>query len=176
MRKTTHIIWQTACALLFLGYSLSVVAAGQSIQKAERISPAPIFELVDLNDQVRSLKDYRGKVVAVNFWATWCPPCRKELPSMQRAYKALKDKGFVILAVNVGEDWDTVAPFLANFSLEFPVLFDEKSSVISQYGVLGLPTTFILDREGNVTHRISGGRDWDDKDFLKELQDIVEAN
>jgi len=94
---------------------------------------------------------------------------------MQRTYEAFKDKGFVILAVNIGESWDTVAPFLGNFTLKFPILFDSQSKIVDQWKVFGLPSTFILDKKGNVTHRINGGRDWDDPVFRKALLKIIEA-
>jgi peroxiredoxin len=145
----------------------------QTIKAVDGMQMAPDLVLNDLDDTRRNLADYRGKVVAVNFWATWCPPCRHELPSMERAYKAYRDRGFVILGVNVGENWETVAPFLEDFALTYPVLLDKDSSAMSQWGIMGLPTTFILDTEGRITHSITGGRDWDDAGFRKHLEEII---
>lgn len=168
-------IRQSILAIILLSLSGYCVAENTSIRALKNIAPAPLFELVDLNNNKVKLKDYRGKVVAVNFWATWCPPCRKELPSMQHTYAAYKDKGFEILGVNVGEDWDTVALFLGNFSLTYPILFDTDSKIIEQWKVLGLPSTFIIDKKGNITHRINGGRDWDNPKFREALLKIIEA-
>jgi peroxiredoxin len=146
----------------------------QTIQALADARPAPDFALHDLDDKLRKLSDFRGHVVAVNFWATWCPPCREELPSMQRTYEAHHDKGFEILGVNVGENWDTVAPFLENFSLTYPIVLDTDSAAMAEWGIMGLPTTFILDRDGRITHRITGGRDWDDPGFRSNLEAIID--
>ena len=175
MTTSLNRIRQSILAIILLSWGVYCVAENTSIRALKNIVPAPLFELVDLNDNKLKLKDYRGKVVAVNFWATWCPPCRKELPSMQHTYEAYKDKGFEILGVNVGENWDTVAPFLGNFSLTYPILFDTDSKIIEQWNVLGLPSTFIIDKKGNITHQINGGRDWDDPKFRKALLEIIEA-
>lgn len=92
---------------------------------------------------------------------------------MERAYEDYKNQGFVILGVNVGENWDTVAAFLGNFSLTYPILLDTDSSAMAQWSIMGLPTTFIVDRNGRITHRITGGRDWDDPGFRKSLETII---
>lgn len=170
---------QAAC-IGFMGLlvTLSAGAAPESrqmIRAAETSTPAPDLVLQDLTGKQQRLSDQRGKVVAVNFWATWCPPCRKELPSMQNTYEAFSKDGFEILAVNVGENWETVAPFLENFEVTFPVLFDQDSDAIAQWKVLGLPTTFLVDANGKITHRINGGRDWDDPGFRTELEEIIRS-
>lgn len=164
----------------FLGLLLALPATAaqegrQTIRAAETSVPAPELVLQDLAGKQQRLSEQRGKIVAVNFWATWCPPCRKELPSMQNTYDAFSKDGFEILAVNVGEDWETVAPFLENFDVTFPVLFDQDSTAIGQWKVLGLPTTFLVDADGKITHRINGGRDWDDPGFRKELEAIIRS-
>lgn len=175
MTNSINIVRQSLLILFLLGWGIYAVAAGNNIRPLKNILPAPSFALADLDGNIQHLKDYRGKIVAVNFWASWCPPCRKELPSMQRTYDAFKNKDFVILAINVGEKWDTVAPFLDNLSIKFPVLFDSKSKIIEQWKVLGLPSTFILDRKGNITHRFNGGRDWNNPGFRKALLKIIKA-
>jgi thiol-disulfide isomerase/thioredoxin len=152
---------------------VSAVGAAQSIPALSSPVEAPPLELQDLEGEVHQLDDYRGQVVAINFWATWCAPCRDELPSMQTTYEAFKDQGFVILGVNVGEDWDTVAPFLESFLIEFPILLAPDSTILDEWQVMGLPTTFFVDRQGNVTHRINGGRDWQHPEFRAQLRSIV---
>jgi len=99
---TSYIVSQFILMTMLASIGLQVAATENSIEPVKQIFPAPSFELVNLNDKKIRLEDYRGKVVAVNFWASWCPPCRKELPSMQRTYEAFKDKGFVILTVIIG--------------------------------------------------------------------------
>ena len=146
----------------------------QTIQSLSTAEPAPDFALQDLDGKLRKLSDFRGHVVAVNFWATWCPPCRKELPSMQRTYEAFQNKGFMIVGVNVGESWDTVAPFLEDFSLKYPIVLDKDSSAMAEWGIMGLPTTFIVDKQGRITHRITGGRDWDNPGFRSALEAIID--
>ena len=170
---------QTAC-MGFIGLLITLSAAAaqegrQTIRAVETSAPAPELVLQDLAGKQQRLAEQRGKVVAINFWATWCPPCRKELPSMQNTYEAFSKDGFEILAVNVGENWETVAPFLENFDVTFPVLFDEDSDAIGRWKVLGLPTTFLVDANGKITHRINGGRDWDDPGFRKELEEIIRS-
>lgn len=149
-------------------------SAAQTIKSFDGVQQAPELALQDLDGKLRQLSDFRGKVVAVNFWATWCPPCREELPSMQRTYEAYRERNFEILGVNVGENWDTVAPFLEDFALGYPILLDTDSSAMAKWGIMGLPTTFILDRQGRITHRITGGRDWDDPAFRRDLEQILE--
>lgn len=166
-----------AAGLVALSLTLAktpALGAQQTIRPVDSQANAPELALQDLNGKQQRLSDYRGKIVAVNFWATWCPPCRKELPSMQNTYEAFAKDGFEILAVNVGENWETIAPFLENFSITFPVLLDQDSKAIGEWKVLGLPTTFLVDPNGKITHRINGGRDWDDPAFRNELKAIID--
>ena len=100
------------------------------------------FALSDLDGRIHRLSDYRGKVVLVTFWATWCPPCRKEMPAMQRVWEKLRDKGFVILALDVGQDEETILPFVMEHDLDFPILMDKDSNVSNQWPVRGLPPPF----------------------------------
>ena len=153
--------------------SLSVLSAygEQSITPISVKVPAPEFELVDMDGTKHKLGDYRGGPVIVSFWATWCPPCRKELPSMNRAWKKVKDEGIHMLAVNVGEDEDTIFAFTGNYPIDFTVLLDESGEIINQWPIKGLPTTFVLDPEGRIAYRAIGGREWDDEKLL----DIVRA-
>jgi peroxiredoxin len=135
---------------------------------------APDFSLRDIDGATHRLADYRGQVVIVNFWATWCPPCREEMPSMQRAWERLKDQGIVILAIDVGEDEDTIFTFTADYPVEFPLLMDIDSSVIQSWPVRGLPTTFIIDPQGRMVYRAIGTRDWEDPALLEALRKLRE--
>lgn len=144
----------------------SAQQSGKGLTMLPEIKPAPDFLLTDLNGDEHRLADYRGKVVIINFWATWCPPCRAEMPSMQKAWEQLEQDDIPMLGINVGEDEDTIFQFTANYPVEFPLLMDKDSEVINQWPVRGLPTTFVVGPEGNIIYRAIGGREWDDPALL----------
>ncbi len=136
----------------------SFARAGLSVLKSKQ--PSLDFTLSDLNGNPVSLKSLRGKVVFLNFWATWCPPCRSEMPSMEILYRSYKDKGLEFLTVDVGEDREDVAAFIKEFKLSFPVVLDSSGRVSARYGVRGIPATFIIDRDGDIVAYATGSRDW----------------
>jgi len=154
--------------LLLLAFSplSSAQQAGKGLTKLPTVTQAADFVLTDLDGKQHRLSDYRGQVVIINFWATWCPPCRAEMPSMQRAWEQLEKEGILMLGIDVGEDEDTIFQFTANYPVEFPLLMDSDSKVIDQWPVLGLPTTFVVDPKGNIVYRAIGGREWDDPELL----------
>jgi len=115
------------------------------------------FQLADLDGKTQSLSQYRGKIVLVNFWATWCKPCTTEMPAMQTMYDKLRDKGFVVLAVNELEDDAKVREHIKQYGHTFPVLMDRDNKVANQFGVFGLPVSVFLDQEGRVQEYIKGG-------------------
>ena len=119
-------------------------------------SPAPEIVLKDLQGRDVKLSDLRGKVVLVNFWATWCKPCKEEMPAMQASYDKLRDKGFVVLAVNELEDTARVAEHIRTHGHTFEVVMDHNNQVANVYGVVGLPASFLIDPQGIVRERISG--------------------
>ena len=119
-------------------------------------SPAPEIVLKDLQGRDVKLSDLRGKVVLVNFWATWCKPCKEEMPAMQASYDKLRDKGFVVLAVNELEDTARVAEHIRTHGHTFEVVMDHNNQVANMYGVVGLPASFLIDPQGIVRERISG--------------------
>lgn len=123
---------------------------------------APDFSLPDLDGKTHKLSDYHGKVVLLNFWATWCPPCRREMPSMEKLHQELKDKPFQVLACDQQEDVDTVFAFTGQLdpAPTFPLLLDSKSAASRAYGVPGLPTTFLIDKTGQIAYRAVGGREF----------------
>lgn len=122
---------------------------------------APDFSLLDMQGNKVTLSQFKGKVVIINFWATWCPPCREEMPSMEKLYRRFADKGLVMLALNVEDDGkELVADFLKKTPYSFPILLDEDQSVQETYGVFRFPESFIIDRNGQVVERIVGARDW----------------
>jgi peroxiredoxin len=122
---------------------------------------APDFVLPDMNGQVVRLSQLKGKVVLLNIWATWCPPCRKEMPTMQTLYKKMQSADFVMLAVSQDVDGkSTVLPYAREGGLTFPMLLDVQGEVGKEYGVTGYPETFIIDRQGTIVHHHIGYNDW----------------
>ncbi len=119
--------------------------------------PAEDFHLADLNGKEQSLSQYRGKIVLVNFWATWCKPCTTEMPAMQASYDKLRDKGFVVLAINELEDDPKVREHITQYGHTFPVLMDRDNKVANQFGVFGLPVSVFIDRQGRVQEYVKGG-------------------
>ena len=120
-------------------------------------TPAEDFRLVDLDGKSQSLSQYRGKVVLVNFWATWCKPCTTEMPAMQATYDKLREKGFVVLAINELEDDAKVREHIKQHGHTFPVLMDRDNKVANQFGVFGLPVSVFIDEKGVVQEYIKGG-------------------
>jgi peroxiredoxin len=161
--------------LLFVLLMSAVLAApaqkpGAGLTSLLDKPPAPDFQLSDVDGNIHRLSDYRGRVVIVNFWATWCPPCRAEMPSMQRAWEKLQQEEIMMLAVNVGEDEDTIFQFTANYPVEFPLLMDLDSKIIEEWPVRGLPTTFVVDPQGRLAYRAIGGREWDKTELLEQVK------
>ena len=115
------------------------------------------FHLTDLEGKSQSLSQYRGKIVLVNFWATWCKPCTTEMPAMQTMYDKLHDKGFVVLAINELEDDAKVREHIKQYGHTFPVLMDRDNKVANQFGVFGLPVSVFIDQEGRAQEYIKGG-------------------
>jgi thiol-disulfide isomerase/thioredoxin len=124
--------------------------------------PAPALSLKDLEGTAQALQAYRGKVVVLNFWATWCEPCRDEMPSFNKLKRTFEGKPVVVLAVNVGEGEGRIAEFLRKVPVEFPVLLDRDAAASKAWKVRLMPTTFILGRDGRVRYSYAGERDWDD--------------
>ncbi|KAF0166989.1 MAG: thioredoxin family protein [Rhodocyclaceae bacterium] len=163
-----------ALALLALAPPIRAQHAGTSpagMSPLPTVPPAPTLRLPDMDGKLVDLAAYRGKVVLVNFWATWCPPCRKEFPSLARVRKLFKPADFEVLAVNVGEDPDTVFSFAG--SPDFPVLFDRDSQAMERWPVRGLPTTLVVDRQGRLALRAVGGREFDNPAITAQLKTLL---
>ncbi|WP_322792695.1 TlpA disulfide reductase family protein [Bellilinea sp.] len=120
---------------------------------------APPFSLLDASDQTLSLQELQGSVVILNFWASWCPPCRAEMPAFQQVYDLHKDEGLVILGVNTTyqDDGESALRFAEERGVQFPVLFDSDGVVSRRYQIQALPTTFFIDRKGIIRQVIYGG-------------------
>ena len=137
--------------------------------------PAPTLRLKDIAGTVHDLAQLKGRVVLVNFWATWCPPCRRGMPSMERLSQALKGEAFSVLAVDVGENGDTIDAFTSQFDAAptFPILLDTQSRVMQAWKVAGLPTTFLVDRQGRVVASAIGGREFDHSEMVEAIRGLL---
>lgn len=122
--------------------------------------PAPDFELQDTSGKVWKLSELKGQVVFVNFWATWCPPCRQEMPSMQKLYEFMPEDSFKMLAVLSNDDPALATAFAAKGGFEFPILADPDSQVGGAYGLTGVPETYIVDKQGILRQKFIGPRNW----------------
>lgn len=130
------------------------------LQEVKDRMVAPDFTLTGADGRKVSLKDFRGKVVFLNFWATWCESCREEMPSMERLYGEFKGKGLAIVAVNVKEKRQDAVAFAKKLKLTYPLLMDTEGEVGLLYGAFGLPATYLIDRKGVVLARMFGPADW----------------
>ena len=152
-------LWALACAaLLGLGPSAAGLAAGP------RAAPSSL-DLQDLNGDRHSLANLRGKVVMVNFWGTWCPPCVHELPALARLAADLRGRPFVMLGVTVKEEPADLQRFLARVPVAFPTLLDPDSREFQRWRIQVFPTTFLIGPDGRVHEELVGPRDWDDPYF-----------
>ena len=136
--------------------------------------PAVDFTISYLDGTTTSLSDHAGKLVFLNFWATWCPPCRAEMPSMEEIHSRFQGEPFTILAVNVQEGAPTVQPFVEEFGYTFPVLLDESGSTAGEYGVRGIPTTYMIGPDGIVLAQLVGTREWNEAEIVERLSAVFE--
>lgn len=138
---------------------------------------APDFALVDLNDKEVRLSDLRGKVVFLNFWATWCKPCKEEMPSMEVLHRNFEKDGLVVLAVSIDRVTTTkdIPPFIKSMNLSFPVLVDSWGKTDMPYKRMGVPETFIIDQQGVIREIVIGPRDWTRLDSLGVLTGLLKV-
>lgn len=143
-----------------------VLAVADAVKELDLIRPsrrkfAEDFMLPLVEGPKFRLADQRGKVVMINFWATWCPPCREEMPAMERLWRHQKDQGFVLVAVSLDADPAVVKPFVDQYKLTFPVALDPKMDLGNAYGIRALPSSFVVDRQGYLAALALGPRAWD---------------
>ena len=176
MKMMLHRGVATAMLLLveLLFPPVSDVRAEQTLTELPAGVVAPDFELMDTEGRLHRLSDYRGRPVIINFWTTWCPPCREEIPSMNRAWQILEQEGIAMLAINMGEDEDTIFIFTADYPADFPMLMDRSGEVIAEWPVKGLPTTYVIAPDGRIAYRAIGSREWDDAGLLDKVRALQE--
>ena len=143
----TIIMLVLGAAVIYTLYANFTKDENHAVEKGK---PAPDFALVDLEGNRHQLSEYIGQGVFLNFWATWCEPCKKEMPFINNQYKQYKDQGVQVLTVNVGESNLAVGKFAERYQLDFPIVLDKESQVMNAYGIDPLPITFLINKEGNV--------------------------
>ena len=192
--KTYITIWEILPLCLFIIFSIVMsfsLEAGQVISFDEadpktdglfrkmeiieipHISPPVDFSLPDVNGQQVTLSDFKGKIVFLNFWTTWCPECRIEMPSMEKLHRKLKGKDFEMIAVNLQEPALRVKDFLKKYPLTFTILLDSKGKIGPQFRIRAVPTTFILDKNGGIIGRALGSRPWDSKESMALFEHLI---
>lgn len=177
--------WMVACTLVLV---LAIQIAGCRMKddsSAQTATPptdvsvgstAPDFHLPLLNGGEMGLSELRGRVVLINFWATWCTPCRVEMPAMEMLYQDFRNKGLEILAVSIDIAGESeIHPFVQELNLTFPVLLDSEFLVEEAYEVRVVPTSFLIDRKGMVVDRFLGAKDWYDAESRFLVRQLLEA-
>ena len=172
MKRLNTLITAITCAVL------SQVAGSSELAPFTADSTTVVFELPDLKGQVHTLDEYRGRVVLVNFWASWCPPCIQEMPVLETLKQKLAEQPFEILAVNVGEQKYRVWKFVKLVNFDLPVLLDERKNTFNAWGLSVLPTSFLIDRKGNIRYRVVGDVEWDSEEVIALVKSLIneEAN
>lgn len=154
-------------------WALTIVADANELKPYTGTGATPALALPDLAGKPQDLQAYRGRVVVVNFWATWCPPCVHEMPSMQRLAKRWQDKPFTIIAVNMGEDAATVRDFVRKVKVDFPIWLDRDGAALKRWKVFAFPTSFVLDRTGNIRLALRGALEWDEPETMAKIEALL---
>lgn len=178
----TRFIHLPAFMLFFIFYAM---LSSSSAHASEAVAykaiagtpPAPSLKLPTLKGETVNLESLRGKVVLVNFWATWCVPCRKEIPSMQRLWFRLDKSKFHILAIDIGEDETAINNFLSAFDHPptFPITLDKESATLKTWPVKALPTTFLIDQQGRMAYQAIGGLEFDSPASINVIQSLMSS-
>lgn len=159
--------------ILALGSLSGAAVAERTMDPIPGKPKAQDFELPDPEGELHRLSDYRDRVVLINFWATWCAPCREEMPAMDRLYRELGPENLEILAVHAGPGGSDMDRFLTDVPVSFPILEDARIS-LGGWGVVGLPTTILVDMDGNKRYRAVGLREWDSPAMIAFLRDLLQ--
>jgi thiol-disulfide isomerase/thioredoxin len=168
-------VFRRIIAAIFLALLVAAPAfAGELKPVTPR--PAPALALTDLNGMPQDLSAYRGKVVLVNFWATWCPPCRAEMPSMQRLKEIMKGKPFTILAVDMAETQKDIQDFLKEFDeskIDFTILRDPNGEALKAWKVHVFPTSYLVAPDGQIRYAVAGSVEWDEQDATSKIEGLL---
>lgn len=168
MRNTASV----TVGLLLILLSLPCAAARGELKAYRGDLTTPEIRLLDMQGQQQSLLDYRGNIVLVQFWATYCTPCRTEMPTMNRLLDKMRGKAFRIVTVNMAEPKDQVRRFLDEVPVKFPVLLDENDATLGRWKVFAAPANFILDKDGEIIYTLYGAIEWDNEEMVKRLSEL----
>jgi len=161
-------------SLIALVFSLCLLGAAQAGELKDMApKAAAALALPALSGGTLDLQQLRGKVVLVNYWATWCPPCRKELPSMNRLSDRLAGKPFVILGVNAGDSAEDIRAFLQKVPVNFPVVLDEEGKSLKPWQVFAFPTSYVVDKQGRVRMGLFGSIEWDEPETVARIEALL---
>ena len=168
--------------VMVAGFAILALAFGVVWLQSAKYEPltvgmvAPDFSLPDMEGKTRRLSDYRGKVVFLNFWATWCKPCKEEMPSMQILWDNFRSEDFVMLAVSMDRvtTKKDISPFVENLRLTFPVLTDSWGQTDKRYKLMGVPETYLIDQKGILREKVIGPRDWTLKESLTTIVQLLQ--
>lgn len=175
--------WYAGLVVLFVALLGNAVAADtpdEDLIRAAGMTPYPVplkgpaFRLSDRSGQVQAKQDYHGRVVLLNFWGSWCPPCREEFPSLERLQKRIDRDDFTVLAVTVSDTADGVERFLKGHAVPFDVLIDTSDRTADAYRAAGVPVTYLLDRQGRLIAGKAGPRAWDDPAVIRLIRAALE--
>ena len=160
--------------LVVLIVGLLSTTGGHAAEFEARASqPAPALEARDLTGATKTLADYRGKVLLLNYWASWCPPCLREMPSLERLRASMAGRPLEIVAIDSAESAEEVSAYMSRMKLGFSVLLDENGSNTQRWKVFALPTTFLLDGEGRVRYVLKGATEWDETEALRVIESLL---
>jgi peroxiredoxin len=163
---------RSRAALALLAVALAAGAVGGAAG-ADASGPAPAFTLATLNGESATLSQYKGQVVMLNFWATWCGPCQQEMPLLDQMYKKYKPAGFTLIGVNVDKDAPPVKQLLERKPVGFPVLLDPASQVSKSYHVDEMPSTVLIDRKGNIRYLHRGYKPGDENEYQDRIRQLI---
>ena len=168
MKRVNSKSWRGMLTVCVLAFIMPAVAGAASAQ-----GPAPNFTLKSLNGKNLKLSEMTGNVVLINFWASWCGPCREEMPLLNDLHNKYQPLGFTVLGVNVEEQVDSARGFLKNFPVDFPILLDSSNQVSKLYDVIAMPTTVVVDRDGNMRYLHKGYKPGDEKKYVDMVKKLV---
>lgn len=172
--------WERVC---FLAFQIASLFCLYTISSAVPPSPweiegligkkAPDFTLRDINNRPFNLSSLRGKVVILNFWATWCPPCRAEMPPLNNLYREMRNKGLEVVAISTDRSSSVIKDYISKNPIDFTVLIDTDNKVSRQFKVFSIPTTFLIDRNGIIIERYLGEENWTSPEIKKKIKEVL---
>lgn len=175
-RKKGLLIWIGILSFMFLihpgSVSSSDIFAQAGVIRPHTRKEAPDFKLEDINGKAFQLSRHKGKIILLNFWATWCMPCREEMPSFEKLWKKLGPRGLLVVAISVDISRKDIKSFVRKYHISYPILIDNKGEIRKLYEIRVLPTTYIIGRDGKFTGKILGARNWAGKKIERLLREI----